>query len=961
MKKLSLLLLMALFAMTSSAYTYYNNVEIGNFKYSYLALGSSSSEENYAFMSGLSSTASTSLTTLNIPGYVVYNGNRFRVKQINQSAFENNTKITSVTFGYGVENISSYVFDGCTNLKYVNLPSSVNEIGQFVFQNCTSLYVVAFAGEKAPKIYDYTFNLSSTTKKASTATYRGMNALKADAKWVAAFGASNILRHYSYKVGDFKVYNSTHGCWQYYIIKNGIPYNGYSSNLSKLSSCVLVAATFTDDTDYTVTLPQRISNSDNNSPGSYHFYGVADSAFLNNTAITDIYDNNTMANKIGIRAFYGCTNLTYANVPVDTIDNYAFFGCTKLVSVDLYNFNLGTGPVRIGGYAFGNCGLKTVALPKSVMTLGYAPFYNNTSLTSIAVDGENTKFCSWKGALYDYSKKWLYQIPGKWTHNGYYGSFAETLERVLAYAGAGSNLYELYLPYNVKTIDQYAFQNCTGLSTVHMPSSVTSVSNTAFQGCSAIRHVHLNLLTPPTIDYFPSVTDKSYVEFFTPYEAYSAYASSSIWSQYNLCTGTFDHTNCWDIQAEGVRFTVLTTSPYYFNSFSSDGTVKIVWLPAGNIVLPLTISYGGKTYMPTEVGYRAAFYPSNTTGFSQGSYKSSILKIHDYAFANTQLASFEFESVEEIGEGAFQNTTYMVDELKYDNMRNIRTIGNRAFYNSGITKFEPQTSLTTIGNYAFYNCSNLHEIFLPHIDGINPLTCGLSFFGGNLASDFKCWVDYRRLSEYVNNYDGIYPHLKLDSEWQSFACVKDIDFSSANIYGLQAYTVSAYDQSQKKATLTEVSNLKANNGAVVHGSADGTYYRLDYASSGSTSSYMVGVTGSSQTVNSNSTTSYFKLNGTAPQFDKITSNTTFNRGYAYLRIPTNQTGGATTIYTNLGGSGAIPGDVNGDGQVTAADVTALYDVLLNNDYSHVVNGDQTGDGDITAADVTAVYTVLLGQ
>ena len=57
----------------------------------------------------------------------------------------------------------------------------------------------------------------------------------------------------------------------------------------------------------------------------------------------------------------------------------------------------------------------------------------------------------------------------------------------------------------------------------------------------------------------------------------------------------------------------------------------------------------------------------------------------------------------------------------------------------------------------------------------------------------------------------------------------------------------------------------------------------------------------------------------------------------------------------------IAGDVNGDGNVTAADITALYDVLLNNDYSQVVNGDQTGDNIITAADVTAVYTILLSN
>ena len=58
---------------------------------------------------------------------------------------------------------------------------------------------------------------------------------------------------------------------------------------------------------------------------------------------------------------------------------------------------------------------------------------------------------------------------------------------------------------------------------------------------------------------------------------------------------------------------------------------------------------------------------------------------------------------------------------------------------------------------------------------------------------------------------------------------------------------------------------------------------------------------------------------------------------------------------------SVPGDVNGDGTVTAADITALYDVLLNNDYSQIVNGDQTGDGIITAADITAVYTIMLSS
>ena len=60
-----------------------------------------------------------------------------------------------------------------------------------------------------------------------------------------------------------------------------------------------------------------------------------------------------------------------------------------------------------------------------------------------------------------------------------------------------------------------------------------------------------------------------------------------------------------------------------------------------------------------------------------------------------------------------------------------------------------------------------------------------------------------------------------------------------------------------------------------------------------------------------------------------------------------------------GANTAIYGDVNGDGFVTAADVTALYNVMLNDDYSDIVNGDVNGDGNITAGDVTEIYNILL--
>lgn len=86
-----------------------------------------------------------------------------------------------------------------------------------------------------------------------------------------------------------------------------------------------------------------------------------------------------------------------------------------------------------------------------------------------------------------------------------------------------------------------------------------------------------------------------------------------------------------------------------------------------------------------------------------------------------------------------------------------------------------------------------------------------------------------------------------------------------------------------------------------------------------------------------------------------------------MRFKINRTSGAKNVNLIIDnvtilyiGEEAIPGDVNGDGTVTASDVTALYDYMLNNDDSHVVNGDQNGDGEITSSDITAIYNILLG-
>ena len=58
---------------------------------------------------------------------------------------------------------------------------------------------------------------------------------------------------------------------------------------------------------------------------------------------------------------------------------------------------------------------------------------------------------------------------------------------------------------------------------------------------------------------------------------------------------------------------------------------------------------------------------------------------------------------------------------------------------------------------------------------------------------------------------------------------------------------------------------------------------------------------------------------------------------------------------------AVMADVNGDGAVNAADVTAIYNVILSGDASYQNAADVNNDGSVNAADVTAVYNIILGN
>ena len=80
------------------------------------------------------------------------------------------------------------------------------------------------------------------------------------------------------------------------------------------------------------------------------------------------------------------------------------------------------------------------------------------------------------------------------------------------------------------------------------------------------------------------------------------------------------------------------------------------------------------------------------------------------------------------------------------------------------------------------------------------------------------------------------------------------------------------------------------------------------------------------------------------------------------------TDGTESVWSNIqhvtltgNGDGPLVGDVNGDGEVSIGDVTALISYLLDSNTVILGNSDVNSDGETTIADVTALIEILLSR
>ena len=201
---------------------------------------------------------------------------------------------------------------------------------------------------------------------------------------------------------------------------------------------------------------------------------------------------------IGSYAFEGCSGLTSVTIPesVTYIGSSAFYYCSGLTSVTIPD-----SVTSIGDYAFSYCsGLASVTIPDRVTSIGNNVFYDCSSLTSVTIPDSVTSigydafsYCSGLTSI---------TIPDSVTeigNNAFYGTALYNDENNWQDGVLYLGKHLIEAKYNIKgsykikqgtiTIANYAFCDCSGLTSVTIGNNVTSIGEGAFSGCSSLTSV----------------------------------------------------------------------------------------------------------------------------------------------------------------------------------------------------------------------------------------------------------------------------------------------------------------------------------------------------------------------------------------------------------------------------------------------------------------------------------------
>lgn len=183
---------------TSAALTVGERFTTGNFIYAVTAVAEGNVKAAVK-VRGLSDDGKTK-TSVTIPASVTWQGVSYIVSGINEKAFKNNTKLTTVKVGKNVTYIGKRAFQGMTSLKSVTIGSGVTKIKKFAFAGCKVLRKVTipakvtFIAEKAFQNCKKLQAVIINSKKINTINSNAFRYVKSGCYVVVPSGKKNTYR-----------------------------------------------------------------------------------------------------------------------------------------------------------------------------------------------------------------------------------------------------------------------------------------------------------------------------------------------------------------------------------------------------------------------------------------------------------------------------------------------------------------------------------------------------------------------------------------------------------------------------------------------------------------------------------------------------------------------------------------------------------------------------------------------
>ena len=624
----------------------------------------------------------TRLTRVTIPSSVTI---------INDDAFRECTNLTSVTIPDSVTRIGKGAFSDCVYLTGVTIPNSVTNIGNSAFANCISLTEVWFEGD-APTVDSNAFNKVTTGAVAyvfKTAAgfpaegqlWNRLTVRHRDAINTQPAANTNVTQDSaSAKLGDL-------------FTVNGMTFRVLTE--SGKTGTVQVGDNSRRAINKNTTIPATVEWNEK----TYAVTSIGYRAFYDCENLTSVTIPNSVTS-IGYRAFSNCVNLASVTIPnsVTSIGEYAFSGCRNLTSVTIPN-----SVTSIGKYAFSGCRLKSITIPDSVVSIGSGAF-SCSDLMSVRVSRGNPAYFSENGVLFNKSMTLLHTYPG---------------DKAGAYT----------IPNSVTSIGDYAFINCSSLTSITIPNSVSSIGDSAFWQCSILT----NITIPDSVTNIGSNAfelcrklTEVWFEGDAPTVGSDSFPRGAFAYVHKTATGFPAEGQNWKElkvrllydNSKGVS-DVFTVDSIQYRFFGSTGTAwvgngskaAINSKTTGAINIPATVLWNERTYTVTIIDDYAFNDCSSLTSVT---IPNNVIRIGNYAFSGCRnLTSVTIgNGVTSIGNYAF---SYCTDLTSVTIPNSVTSIGERAFSGcSNLTSVTIGNGVTSIGNYAFSYCTDLTSVTIPN-------------------------------------------------------------------------------------------------------------------------------------------------------------------------------------------------------------------------------------------------------